>query len=297
MFAVADQPSPDDHQDSKADEQDAGAGARVEASSSDAEPGDRPDGRSAYPDPAIPYVHGRSLVPIRVQPRKYDNPIHRVLFEQEDAVRKRIKELDQLVLDLSAERRQLLQRIKQIHDDLRPSFDGARGRRRRAVTHEEPLPPVADDAVHLIGRALRAVCITLLREAERPLTLRELHVLLHRLGYLVAHEHPAKALADALGHEADAGRAIRTERATYRAVAGPPGEDKPSPENGSATAGSRRPAAAGGDDGDGQRVPEDTVEAAERGKRTEPEERTEPGERTEPEERTEPDDYGGIPDW
>jgi hypothetical protein len=172
------------------------------------------------PDPAIPYVHGRDLVPIRMQPRKYDNPIHRALFEQEDAVRKRIKELDEQVLALAAERRALLRRIQYIHDQLRPCWDGARGRRRRAISHEEALPPAAADATHLIGRALRAVCVALLRQASGPLTLRELHVLLHRLGYLVAHPHPAKALADALGHEADAGRVIRVERATYRAAGG-----------------------------------------------------------------------------
>jgi chorismate mutase len=188
------------------------------------------DGRARgprLPDPTIPYVHGRDLVPIRVQPRKYPNPIHDTLFKEEDAVRRRIRELDQQVLDLAAERRALLRRIAYIHDELRPRCDGARGRRRRAVTHEEPLPPAAEDAVHLIGRALRAVCVALLREAGRALTLRELHVVLHRLGYFVAHPHPAKALADALGHEADAGRAIRVQRATYRAAGGPPPNAEP----------------------------------------------------------------------
>jgi hypothetical protein len=178
------------------------------------------------PDPEIPYVHGRDLVPIRLQPTKYQNDRHERLFAREDAVRKRIKLLDQAVLDLAAERRELLHEIRAIHAELRPSYDGARGRRRRAIPHEEALPPAADNAVHLIGRALRAVCVTLLREAQRPLTLRELHVVLHRLGYLVAHDHPVKALADALGHEADAGRAIRTARATYRA-AGQPGPGQP----------------------------------------------------------------------
>jgi hypothetical protein len=38
---------------------------------------------------------------------------------------------------------------------------------------------------------------------------------LHRTGYAVAHYHPIKALADALGHEVDAGRARRPRRATY----------------------------------------------------------------------------------
>jgi hypothetical protein len=197
-----------------------------------------------YPDPAIPYVHGRALIPIRMQPRKYDNPIHSALFEREDKIRRRIRDLDKQVLDLSAERRELLQCIKDIHDELRPRFDGARGRRRRAVSHEEALPPAADDAVHLIGRALRATAIALLRQAGRALTLRELHIVLHRLGYLIAHEHPVKALADALGHEADAGRAIRVERATYRAAAPPP--EPP-------TARPSEPPTDTGDDGGGRR--------------------------------------------
>jgi hypothetical protein len=179
-----------------------------------------------------------------MQPRKYDNPIHSALFEREDKIRRRIRDLDKQVLDLSAERRELLQCIKDIHDELRPRFDGARGRRRRAVSHEEALPPAADDAVHLIGRALRATAIALLRQAGRALTLRELHIVLHRLGYLIAHEHPVKALADALGHEADAGRAIRVERATYRAAAPPP--EPP-------TARPSEPPTDTGDDGGGRR--------------------------------------------
>jgi chorismate mutase len=174
------------------------------------------------PDPEIPYVHGRDLVPIRTQPRTYENQRHQSLFKREDAARKRIKELDAQVLALAAERRELLHEIRAIHAELRPSYDGARGRRRRAISHEEAHPPPAPDAIPHSGRALRAVCLTLLHQAQRPLTLRELHVLLHRLGYLVAHDHPVKALADALGHEADAGRALRTRRATYQATAPPP---------------------------------------------------------------------------
>jgi hypothetical protein len=76
--------------------------------------------------------------------------------------------------------------------------------------------------------------------------------MLHRLGYLIAHPHPAKALADALGHEADAGRAIRVERATYRAAASEPharteAERTASPTDGGV--GSVAPVATEDDDG------------------------------------------------
>ena len=63
--------------------------------------------------------------------------------------------------------------------------------------------------------------LPLVPEAGRPArsTLRQIHCLLHRAGYAVAHYHPVKALADALGHEADAGRAQQ----------GPPSDLRPPP--------------------------------------------------------------------
>ena len=114
--------------------------------------------------------------------------------------------------------------IHAVHDELRPCYGGARGRRRRAVTDEEPLPPADDHAEWLSGRELRAICLSFLRRAAgRALTLRQLHCLLHRAGYAIAHYHPVKVLADALGHEADAGRVRRIRRATYGVPKDTPG--------------------------------------------------------------------------
>jgi hypothetical protein len=88
------------------------------------------------------------------------------------------------------------------------------------VTGEEPLPPVPKKAPRLFGRELRSICLGFLARARSALTLRQLHILLHRAGYLIDHAHPAKALADAMGYEADAGRLERVARGSY-ALAGP----------------------------------------------------------------------------
>ena len=179
--------------------------------------------------PAVPYVHGRHLVPIRVAPRT--RPNHRIerLLAEEDHARQRIDTIDQALVDLAAERRTLLERIRDLQHELRPPLTDHRGRRRRQVSHEEPLPPIDGDPTWLSGRELRAICLAFLRRSRVATTLRQLHVLLHRAGYAIASAYPAKTLADALGFETRAGRTTRTRRATYQladhdwAVAPPPG--------------------------------------------------------------------------
>jgi hypothetical protein len=165
----------------------------------------------------IPYVHGRDLLPIRRQRRRPDARLQRLL-EAEAHIRQEINDLDEVVVEASRRRRRLLEELGSLIDQIRPSCVGARGRRRRAVSHEEALPPTAKRPKLLSGRELRAVCLAFLRKAGSALTLRQLHALLHRAGYAIAHHHPVKALADALGHETDQGRAKRTARATYAAV-------------------------------------------------------------------------------
>lgn len=183
-----------------------------------------------FPNPRIPYVHGRDLVPVRTQPRRFRNARHEQLFAEEDGIRSRIERIDQELVDLADERKRLLDRLRAVHEELRPSYGGCRGRRRRAVSHEEPLPPAHDDAGWLSGRELRSICLAFLRKAGRALTLRMLHVVLHRSGYAVDHPYPVKALADALGHETDVGRAVRVARGTYAAVA--PGAPGAAPDEG-----------------------------------------------------------------
>jgi hypothetical protein len=73
------------------------------------------------------------------------------------------------------------------------------------------------------------VCLALLRSAQGALSLRQLHVLLHRTGYAIAHRAPVKALADALGHEADIGRARRVARGCYASVGVGETNDVPAP--------------------------------------------------------------------
>ena len=94
-------------------------------------------------------------------------------------------------------------------------WTGTRGRRRRVISHEEPLPPTSEHPTPLSGVELRAICLAFLRRARGPLTLRQVHALIHRAGYLIASWYPVKALADALGHEADTGRLQRIRRGTY----------------------------------------------------------------------------------
>lgn len=168
------------------------------------------------PHPAVPYVHGRHLVPIRVAPRRFPN--HRIerLLAEEDSARARIQQIDQALVDLATERRTLLQRIRDAQDQLRPAIMNSRGRRRRSVSHEEPLPPIDGEPTWLSGRELRAICLAFLRRTRVATTLRQLHVLLHRAGYGIASSYPAKTLADALGHETESGRVTRTRRATYQ---------------------------------------------------------------------------------
>jgi hypothetical protein len=176
--------------------------------------------------PRIPYVHGRDLVPIRHQPQRGRNAEREALYEAEDDLRATIDEVDRQLVELTERRRLLLDQLGRLHDRIRPIWKICSGRRRRAVSHEEPLPPTAEHPTWLWGRELRAVCLALLRRTEGALSLRQLHTLLHRAGYAISHRTPVKALADALGHEVDVGRAVRVARGLYATPGG--GSNSPS---------------------------------------------------------------------
>lgn len=135
------------------------------------------------------------------------------------ALAQRMAELDAELLHLSKQRRTLALELKQHRRRLWPAL--LRRGRRPAPDGGVQLPPVSASAQHLRGRRLRSACLALLGRVGRC-PLPELHALLHRLGYAVAGDHPAKAIADALGHETDAGRAHRVQRGVYELPAGSP---------------------------------------------------------------------------
>jgi hypothetical protein len=181
----------------------------------DPRPGDDPLHDDAY-EPLSRYVHGRDLVPIRqrIDGRRVNFRLQR-LIAQENQVREQVRQLDQQLLDLATKRQQLLEQAKRLNDAIRPVFHPCRGRRRRHVSHEQPLPPISPRPTLISGRELRAICLVFLGQANRALTLRDLHAQLHLAGYAIEHPQPAKALADALGHETDAQRCRRVKRGVY----------------------------------------------------------------------------------
>lgn len=144
--------------------------------------------------------------------------------EQRRAVQRRcddlhddLRAIDAQLSELARRRRDIVVELRRHRDRLYPRIL-TRGRQPMADGAEQ-LPPVAADATFLSGRRLRSVCLALLRQYG-TLALTELHVLLHRDGYAVAHRRPVQALADALGYEHDCGRAERVSRGTYAAASG-----------------------------------------------------------------------------
>jgi len=124
-----------------------------------------------------------------------------------------IDALDRQLRQLSLRRRALSEQRRNVHRQLWVNL--AKRGRRAAPDGREALPPLPARASMLWGRRLRAACLAILAR-RGPLPLIEIHAELHRRGHGVAQAHPVKALADALGYEADQGRVVRVERGTYR---------------------------------------------------------------------------------
>lgn len=145
----------------------------------------------------------------------------RLALEAEQAeLQRRVEDIDRRIDGLRAERTTLTRRRSDIEATLAPTWS-ARGRRPQP-DGSVALPAVAEDAVRLYGRRLRSTCLTLLEE-RGPLSLIELHSLLHLRGYVVDHAHPVQALSAALAYETDRGRATRRARGVYeRAPKRPP---------------------------------------------------------------------------
>jgi hypothetical protein len=89
------------------------------------------------------------------------------------------------------------------------------GFRTTRVTGPPPIPPIAPNAIPLRGKALRFASLAVLARTDNDMSLTEIHRELHLDGFAIAARHPVKRLADALGYEALAGRAVRTMRGRY----------------------------------------------------------------------------------
>ena len=122
--------------------------------------------------------------------------------------------LDREAGQLIERRRTVLAEARDIHRMLWPpaTRDWAR---RPPRPDAAPLAPMVNDAEELTGWALRWVAMALLRR-HGELELREIHDLIHLMGYCVGGRNPVKALGDTLGHEHDNGRAVRVRRGVYR---------------------------------------------------------------------------------
>lgn len=146
----------------------------------------------------------------------------RAAVERECAeLAEQIAELDRQLFDVIEQRRKLADQLESQRRRLyRRLVDRGRA---PAADGGVQLPPLPDEAPFLWGRRLRSTCRAILSRLGQA-TLVELHITLHRLGYGVASRTPVKALADALGYDADVGNVDRVRRGVYRF---PPGAAPP----------------------------------------------------------------------
>jgi len=112
-----------------------------------------------------------------------------------------------------AERERVRERLIETRDILWPRIAWQKGRTPPAIG-SPPLAAATPNARVAGGSTLRQACLGVLYRYG-PLSLVDIHSWLHRHGYVVDSKTPVKALADALGHEHDAGRAERIRRGFY----------------------------------------------------------------------------------
>lgn len=156
----------------------------------------------------------------RAEPVRGQGPVFGARREQviaecgrlEDDLRRLDDELDRL----AQQRRAAARRLRRHRRTLWPNL--AKRGRRVLADGRRALPPISRDAVGLWGRRLRAACRKLLGSAREPLSLTDLHAMLHRQGFFIDSGHPVKALADALRYEVLEGRARRVARGVYSPV-------------------------------------------------------------------------------
>lgn len=138
------------------------------------------------------------------------------LQTQRDELIHRLDELDRQLDELADQRRAIIDELTELREALYPPVAWCHGRR-PPNTDCGPLPPAPEGAQAIGGRDLRVTCLTILRR-HGPLSLPELHGLLHRYGYLIGTRHVVRTLSDAMAYEVEQHRARRLERGVYEAV-------------------------------------------------------------------------------
>ena len=174
----------------------------------------RPDG-SLPPSPRFlhedPYSAARYAAGLPWIDRHMLDKRRQVIVDDLDA-------LDAEGVEWMRRRRTVLNDALAMHEKLWPTLPGGWARR-PPRPDQAPLPPCESDARPVRGVELRATSLRIL-DRHHLLCLRELHVLLHLYGFVIDSRTPVKALGDALGHEARAGRVERVARGWYRALVG-----------------------------------------------------------------------------
>lgn len=167
---------------------------------------------TAGPLAADPYRSARRAAAV--------HPIERHrLDDARQALVDELEHLDRMAAAWLRARRRVIEQARALHERLWPTLPDHRTRRPPAPG-AVPMPPVTEDPWPVRGNDLRVTAVALLHR-HGALRLVELHSLLHFYGYVVDSPRPVKTLADAIGREAEAGRAERIERGTYRAVGRP----------------------------------------------------------------------------
>jgi hypothetical protein len=136
----------------------------------------------------------------------------------------RERELVAAITDVECEQRHLAERYAELRGELvelhrqlwAPDRDGPyRKTRRPDLPGPAAIPPPAQGAQPLRGRALRRAVRAALANAGRPLTLTEIHRALHLSGCQLTSDQPVKQLGDALRYDEQHDRVRRVARGTY----------------------------------------------------------------------------------
>ncbi len=145
--------------------------------------------------------------------------IHRRRIETgAERLAQRLAELDTQMAEIVRQRREVALDLHRYRRLLCRTL--RRPGRQPAPDASDALPPIHHEATWLSGRRLRSVCLAFL-DRMGAMSLKELHAHLHRYGFAVGNVLPVKALADALGYEADHGRAGRVSRGVYECLVPP----------------------------------------------------------------------------